>query len=45
VVPRKRKDGLKGFFWPRTKYASDEEMELVRAKLAASMEHASLSRR
>ena len=20
VVPRRRKDGLKGFFWPRTKY-------------------------
>ncbi|HEY6806295.1 MAG TPA: HIT family protein [Pyrinomonadaceae bacterium] len=26
VVPRKRKDGLKGFFWPRTKYESTEEM-------------------
>jgi Diadenosine tetraphosphate (Ap4A) hydrolase and other HIT family hydrolases len=26
VVPRKRKDGLKGFFWPRTKYASQDEM-------------------
>jgi histidine triad (HIT) family protein len=25
VVPRRRKDGLKGFFWPRTKYGSDEE--------------------
>ena len=25
VVPRRRKDGLRGFFWPRTKYASDEE--------------------
>ncbi len=24
VVPRNRKDGLRGFFWPRTKYASDE---------------------
>src|ERR1051325_3163930 len=22
VVPRRRKDGLKGFFWPRTKYES-----------------------
>ena len=27
VVPRKKKDGLKGFFWPRTKYQSQEEME------------------
>ena len=25
VVPRRRKDGLRGFFWPRTKYASNEE--------------------
>ena len=26
VVPRRRKDGLKGFFWPRTKYAEQEQM-------------------
>lgn len=26
IVPRRRKDGLKGFFWPRRKYESDEEM-------------------
>jgi histidine triad (HIT) family protein len=25
VVPRRRKDGLRGFFWPRVKYASDAE--------------------
>ena len=25
VVPRKRKDGLRGFFWPRHKYADDAE--------------------
>jgi histidine triad (HIT) family protein len=25
VVPRNRKDGLRGFFWPRRKYSSDEE--------------------
>ncbi|MFB4316753.1 HIT family protein [Actinomadura sp. 21ATH] len=25
VVPRNRKDGLRGFFWPRHKYASEEE--------------------
>ena len=24
VVPRNRKDGLRGFFWPRTKYAAGE---------------------
>ena len=29
VVPRKPKDGLRGFFWPRTKYSSEEEMRRV----------------
>jgi len=24
VVPRQRKDGLRGFFWPRTRYAEGE---------------------
>jgi histidine triad (HIT) family protein len=27
VVPRRRKDGLRGFFWPRTRYADDEAAE------------------
>jgi histidine triad (HIT) family protein len=26
VVPRTKGDGLRGFFWPRTKYAGDAEM-------------------
>ena len=26
VVPRTKGDGLRGFFWPRTKYADDGEM-------------------
>jgi histidine triad (HIT) family protein len=38
VVPRRRKDGLKGFFWPRTKYKSDQEMgevaELIKHALS-----------
>jgi histidine triad (HIT) family protein len=25
VVPRNRRDGLRGFFWPRTKYADEAE--------------------
>jgi histidine triad (HIT) family protein len=29
VVPRKPKDGLRGFFWPRTKYDSDDQMREV----------------
>ena len=43
VVPRVKKDGLRGFFWPRTKYSHDdhaaETAELIRgavAKAAAS---------
>jgi histidine triad (HIT) family protein len=27
VVPRRRKDGLRGFFWPRQRYADDDEMD------------------
>jgi histidine triad (HIT) family protein len=34
VVPRRRKDGLRGFFWPRTRYASDGEMAAVAARIA-----------
>lgn len=37
VVPRKKGDGLKGFFWPRTKYASDEAMAEVAAKIRAAL--------
>jgi histidine triad (HIT) family protein len=27
VIPRRRKDGLRGFMWPRTRYESEEEAE------------------
>ena len=37
VVPRRKKDGLKGFFWPRTKYKDEEEMKSVQRKIAASL--------
>jgi histidine triad (HIT) family protein len=33
VVPRRKKDGLKGFFWPRGKYKDEQEMETVRKVL------------
>jgi histidine triad (HIT) family protein len=33
VVPRNRKDGLRGFFWPRHKYEDDAQAEAVAAKL------------
>ena len=29
IVPRRPKDGLRGFFWPRTKYNDDEQMQQV----------------
>jgi histidine triad (HIT) family protein len=37
VVPRTKGDGLKGFFWPRTSYASDEEREQYAAKIKAAL--------
>ncbi|MEV6980644.1 HIT family protein [Sphaerisporangium sp. NPDC051017] len=37
IVPRNRKDGLRGFFWPRTKYADDAEAAAYAAKVAAEM--------
>lgn len=38
IVPRRRKDGLKGFFWPRTKYKSDDELQLVKEKIAIALD-------
>ena len=35
VVPRKRKDGLRGFFWPRTRYESAAAMEQMRDRIRA----------
>ena len=37
VVPRKRKDGLRGFFWPREPYADDAEREAFAAKIRAAL--------
>ena len=37
VVPRRKGDGLRGFFWPRGRYASDEEREATRRLLAAAL--------
>ena len=37
VVPRRRKDGLKGFFWPRTKYKDEDEMTVVQKKIASAL--------
>jgi histidine triad (HIT) family protein len=37
VVPRQRKDGLRGFFWPRTKYESDEHLAEVGERIRAAV--------
>ena len=37
VVPRTKGDGLKGFFWPRHSYATDELAAEVAQKLHAGM--------
>ena len=37
VVPRTKGDGLKGFFWPRTRYRDDAEAESARARIAAAL--------
>lgn len=37
IVPRKHKDGLRGFFWPRTKYASEGEMAEYAQKIRAAL--------
>jgi histidine triad (HIT) family protein len=37
VVPRRRKDGLRGFFWPRQRYADDAEAARYAAVIAASL--------
>jgi histidine triad (HIT) family protein len=33
VVPRRRKDGLKGFFWPRNKYADEAHLLAVQKSI------------
>ena len=33
VVPRRFKDGLRGFFWPRQRYADDAEMADYAARI------------
>lgn len=37
VVPRRRKDGLRGFFWPRTKYRDDDHMAETAAGIRAAL--------
>jgi histidine triad (HIT) family protein len=38
IVPRRRKDGLKGFFWPRYPYKSEEEAEAVQSAIRSAVD-------
>jgi histidine triad (HIT) family protein len=37
IVPRRRKDGLRGFFWPRQAYKDPDEMENIRKNLSETV--------
>jgi histidine triad (HIT) family protein len=37
IVPRRKKDGLKGFFWPRNKYESKDELLKVQKSIQAAI--------
>jgi histidine triad (HIT) family protein len=37
VVPRTRGDGLRGFFWPRTRYSEDTRAAEIAASISAAL--------
>ncbi|MDX6582071.1 MAG: histidine triad family protein [Solirubrobacterales bacterium] len=37
IVPRVKKDGLRGFFWPRTRYEHDEHAAETAARVRAAV--------
>jgi histidine triad (HIT) family protein len=37
IVPRRHKDGLRGFFWPRSKYENEDEEKAVRDALVSRL--------
>jgi len=41
IVPRRRGDGLRGFFWPRTRYASESARGEVAARIRAAIDELS----
>jgi histidine triad (HIT) family protein len=38
IVPRRRKDGLRGFFWPRRPYPSPEAMDAAARAIRTSLQ-------
>jgi len=37
IVPRRKKDGLKGFFWPRNKYENEAEILEVQRSIQSAI--------
>ena len=37
IVPRRKGDGLKGFFWPRTKYRDDDHLRQTGEKIRRAL--------
>ena len=37
IVPRRKGDGLRGFFWPRQKYDSEEQMKQVQSAIRRAL--------
>jgi len=37
VVPRRRKDGLRGFFWPRSRYADEHQMNEIAERIRVAV--------
>ena len=37
IVPRRKKDGLRGFFWPRQKYEDDGEIRAAQEAIRAAL--------
>ena len=38
IVPRRKKDGLKGFFWPRQAHPDEEKMREAQTAIRAALE-------
>ena len=38
IVPRRKKDGLKGFFWPRRTYTDNSELESTQRSVKAAVD-------
>jgi len=39
IVPRRKKDGLRGFFWPRQAHPDEAEMQRAQRVIRRALEH------